>query len=94
MIRTIIFGCLIACGGSSSSSNSSTKTSTTKLKKVPFSQAIRIAEGCCSGGGGTWSSYDDCVGGNTSAISSCIGTFIMVSSQGQERTVSGSTFMR
>ena len=73
---------------SSSSSSSSSK----ELNKIPFSQAIRLAEGCCSGGDGTWSSYDDCVGGNRSAITACIGKFIVVSSEGQER--SSSDFMR
>ena len=83
----------VSCNGTQSSS-SSKKSTKKELQKVPFLQAMRLAEGCCSGGGGTWSSYDDCVGGNRSAITSCIGDFIMVSSTGQERTVNGNTFMR
>ena len=93
MFHFLVFSLLIGCGNSSSSSSTKTKSSN-KMRKVPFSQAIRIAEGCCNGGGGTWSAYDDCVGGNSSAISSCIGEFIMVSSRGEERKVSGYTFMR
>ena len=91
---------LLACGEGSSSSSTTTSSSSKKEAperdlKIPFMQAITMAEGCCRGGGGTWSNADErCVMGDEDAIAACIGKFTMVMSSGEEIKVTGRSFIR
>lgn len=89
--------CILACGdnASNTTTTSSQSTSIKRETKLPFMQAITMAEGCCRGGGGTWSNADErCVMGDENAIASCIGSFTMVMSSGEEIKVTGRSFIR
>ena len=63
---------------------------------ISETQAKSLLRGCCSGAGGTWSSYDDCVSPNYSAFSACAddgNTYIRFSS-GREMKLDASSFIR
>ena len=90
---------MLACStdveSTKSNSPSIVQSNSRKVTKVPFITAITIAEGCCSGGNGSWSPMDErCVAGDQRAIIACIGEFTMVMSDGREMAVTGRDFIR
>lgn len=70
-IGSSVYFSLSPSRSSDSSSRASKGDEYSKKTVINETQAMSLLRGCCSGAGGTWTSYDDCVSPNTSAFVSC-----------------------